>query len=96
MTSGEDIWGVTTEFTTRFRKPIPLNTELRVVGRIVKEEGRLFEGTGEILLPGGDIAASGFGRYLKLPLKKIADFDVSAQDWQVVALPTDATEISLE
>lgn len=96
MRSGEDIWGVTVEFTTRFKKPIPLNTELRVVGRIIKEEGRVFQGTGEILLPDGEIAASGFGRYLKLPLEKIAGFDVSDQEWRVVTLPTDATEISLK
>jgi len=93
--SGDDIWGVTVEFTTRFQKPIPLNTRLRVVGRITKDEGRLFEGTGEILLPDGEIAARGGGKYLKLPLSKIADFDVSAQEWRVVPLPGDVTEISL-
>jgi uncharacterized protein (TIGR00369 family) len=78
------VWGVTVEFSTRFLKPVPLDTELRVVGRIVKEEGRYFDGTGEILLPGGDVAATGTGRYVKLPIEKIADFDAAAQEWRVV------------
>lgn len=45
---GEMIWGVTIEFSLRFHRPVPLNEELRVVGRITKETERYFEGTGEI------------------------------------------------
>jgi acyl-coenzyme A thioesterase PaaI-like protein len=83
------VWGVTVEFTTQFKKPVPLNTELRVVGRIVSESGRLFEGTGELLLPDGTIAALGRGKYIKLPLEKIADFDAGEQEWRVTASPGD-------
>ncbi len=43
-----DQWGVTLEVTTRFRKPVPLEDDLRVVGRIDKVANRYFEGTGEI------------------------------------------------
>jgi acyl-coenzyme A thioesterase PaaI-like protein len=88
-------WGVTVEFTTRFKKPVPLGVELRVVGRIVKEEGRVFEGTGEILLPDGEVAATGVGKYVKLPLSRIADFDADEQEWRVTASPTDPLEIPL-
>jgi uncharacterized protein (TIGR00369 family) len=88
-----EVWGVTVEFSTKFLKPVPLDTELRVVGRIVKEEGRLFEGTGEILLPGGEVAATGLGRYVKLPIDRIADLDAVAQEWQVVDRPGDPREI---
>ncbi len=92
----EAVWGVTVEFTTRFLRPIPLNTELKIVGRIAKEEGRFFDGTGEILLPNGDVAATGDGRYMKLPIEKIADFDVESQEWRVTASPSDPVEIDLE
>jgi len=91
----EDFWGVTVEFTTRYKRPIPLDVEIRVVGRIVNDTGRFFEGTGEIILPDGEVAATGTGKYIKLPLEKIADFDVEAQEWRVNPLEKDPAEISL-
>ena len=90
-----DFWGVTVEFTTKFKKPVPIGVELRVVGRITGEEGRVFIGTGEILLPDGEVAATGKGKYLKLPLSRIADFDAEEQEWRVVASPADPVEIPL-
>ncbi len=47
-----DAWGVTVEFSVRFRRPLPLDEEIRCVARITRDTSRLFEGTGEILLPG--------------------------------------------
>ncbi len=90
--SDQMLWGVTVEFTTKFRKPVPLDTDLRVVGRIVKQDGRFFEGTGEIVLPDGSIAASGSGRYLKMPLEKIAEFDRTAEEWHVIPSDHDPSE----
>jgi acyl-coenzyme A thioesterase PaaI-like protein len=91
----EEFWAVTAEFVTRYRKPVPIGVELRVVGRVTSQEGRVFKGTGEILLPDGEIAAAGEGRYVKLPIAKIADFDEAAQEWRVVDLPTDPADIDL-
>jgi acyl-coenzyme A thioesterase PaaI-like protein len=89
------IWGVTVEFTTKFKRPIPLDTELRVVGRITTDTGRFFEGTGELLLPDGEVAATGVGRYMKLPLEKIADFDAEEQEWRVVRSDDDPSDIDV-
>lgn len=91
----EIMWGVTVEFTTKFKKPIPLNEELRVVGRITSDTGRFFEGTGEILLPNGEVAATGIGKYIKLPLEKIADFDATEQEWRVLQSEHDPKTIEL-
>jgi acyl-coenzyme A thioesterase PaaI-like protein len=88
------VWGVTVEFTVRFKKPVPLDTELKVVGRITAETSRTFEGQGELILPDGTVAAVGTGRYLKLPLDKIADFDFGEQDWMIV--PAEKDPESLE
>ena len=79
-----DIWGVTVDLQIRFKKPVPLDEELRVIGRITKDSSKFFEGTGELLLQDGTVAATGHGKYLKVPLEKIADFDVDHQEWQVV------------
>ena len=91
----DEIWGVTVEFNVRYKKPVPLDTELRVVGRITSENRRLFEGTGEILLPDGQIAVEGHGKYIKLPLDEIADFDYDEQEWKAVLDEGDPEEIDL-
>jgi acyl-coenzyme A thioesterase PaaI-like protein len=90
---GEAVWGVTIEFSIRFRKPVPLEEELRAVGRITHETGRMFEGTGELLLADGTVAAEASGKYLKMPIEKIADFDVAAQEWRVTERGDDPKEI---
>ena len=91
----EDFWGVTMEVSTKFRKPVPIGIQLRVVGRITRDEGRRFEGTGEILLPDGEVAVTGEGKYMKLPLSRIVGFDIQAQEWRVVDSAGDPREISL-
>ncbi|HZV81088.1 MAG TPA: PaaI family thioesterase [Geobacteraceae bacterium] len=82
--SSADTWGVTLELALTYRKPIPLGVELRVVGRITEEKSRSYTGTGEILLPDGEVAVAAVGKYLKAPLEKIADFDPVVNEWTIV------------
>jgi uncharacterized protein (TIGR00369 family) len=76
-----DTWGVTVELTVRFRKPVPLDAEIRAVGRITRDTPRLFEGTGEILLADGLVAVEARGKYMKLALDAITDGDFDHRDW---------------
>jgi acyl-coenzyme A thioesterase PaaI-like protein len=87
--SATEVWGITVELHLEFKKPIPLEVELRVVGRITEENSRFFAGTGEILLPGGEVAVTARGKYMKAPLAKIADFDPVENEWAVVPRPED-------
>ncbi len=91
----EEVWGVTIDLNVKFKKPIPLNEELKVVGRITNENSRMFEGTGEIVLKNGDIAVTAWGKYLKVPLEKITDFDKEENEWRIVELENDPKEIEL-
>ena len=70
-----EAWGVTVELTVRFKKPVPLGVELRAVGRITRDTRLLFEGTGELMLPDGTVAAEAVGKYMKMPIDKIAEGD---------------------
>ena len=74
-----DAFGVTVELTVRFRKPVPLDAEVRAIARITKDSSRLFEGTGEILLQDGTVAVSASGRYLRMPIERIAEGDFEAE-----------------
>ena len=91
----EDYWGVTIEFTSKYKKPVPLDEELRVIGRITKDTRRIFEGTGEIILQDGSVAVEGYGKYIKLPLSKIADWDEETQEWKVAPSPSDPEVIEI-
>lgn len=91
----ESIWGVTLQLTTRFRKPLPLEGELRALGRITKQTSRGFEGAGEIYLPDGNIAVEAHGKFLKMPLDDIADFDPVHQEWGVVLSDDDPIEVEI-
>lgn len=96
MVGHEDIyWGVTVEISVKFRQPVPLDQELRVIGRITRDSKRMFEGAGELLLDDGTVAAEAHGKYLKMPLEKIADFDAEEQKWEVKTLPTDPTSVEI-
>jgi uncharacterized protein (TIGR00369 family) len=87
-------WSVTAEFTIRFRKPVPLDREVRAVGRITRVGSRVFEGTGEIVLEDGTVAVEAHGKYVKLPIEGIVDTGFIQSQWFADALPLPA-EIDL-
>ncbi|MDO8847224.1 MAG: PaaI family thioesterase [Coriobacteriia bacterium] len=83
-------WGVTVELTVRYRKPVPLDGDVVAHARITKDSGRLFEGTGEILLDDGTVAVEARGRYLRLPIDRIAEGDFEGE-WFADARPLPET-----
>jgi acyl-coenzyme A thioesterase PaaI-like protein len=91
----EQIWGVTIEFKTRFRKPVPLGQELKIIGRVTSEGNRFFEGTGEIVLPNGEIAVSAEGKYMKMNIESIASNTGLSDDWFFENSPDDPSEIEI-
>ncbi len=95
ISTSDTIWGVTVEFSMRLKKPVPMDGEIRVLARTISENRRFFEGSGEILLPGGGIAVQATGRYMKVDIEKIADFDLEEQQWGVVAMEDDPTSVEL-
>ena len=76
-----ETWGVTVELTVRYRRPLRLDRELRVLGRITRDGSRLFEGSGEILLDDGSVAVEAKGKYLKMRLENIAAEGMDEWEW---------------
>lgn len=74
-----DAWGVTVELSVKYRKPVPLDREIRAVARITGSNRRTFEGTGEIVLEDGSVAVEASGRYFKMPIESIAEGDFNAE-----------------
>lgn len=71
--SNDEVWGVTVSLDIKYKKPVPTDCTIKVVGRIIKENRKLFEGTGEIILPDGEIAVTATGKYMKMPVNKIIE-----------------------
>jgi uncharacterized protein (TIGR00369 family) len=94
LMTDRSLWGVTVDFNTRYRRPVPLDEEIRVVGRVDKIEKRSFEGSGEILLKDGTVAVEGRGKFFKLPIENIADFDAEEQEWRVYTSQDDPEYVS--
>ena len=90
-----DYWGVTVDFSMKFRQPVPLDREIRVIARVTREKKRSFEGTGEILLTDNSVAVEGSGRYLKMDLSRITEFDFEGEEWQVFDESDDPEEFTL-
>jgi len=91
----EQLWGVTLELKTKFRKPVTLGQELKVVGRVTNEGTRSFEGSGEIVLPNGKIAVSAEGKYLKVTIDQITNDQFINDEWFFSESPGDPLEIEI-
>lgn len=91
----ENVWGVTVELNVKYHKPIPLNEELRAVGRITRDTKRIFEGIGEILLNNGDVAVSASGKYIKMLIDQITDFDEESEEWRIATTVDGHDEIEI-
>ncbi len=92
----EQLWGVTLELKIKFRKPIPLGQKIKIVGRVTHEGNRTFEGSGEIILPNGEIAASAEGKYIKADINKIdTESRLSTDEWFLADSPDDPAEIEI-
>ena len=59
---------VTARFAVRFRKPVPINCDLRVSARVTAERGRRIEITAE-LRDGDTLLADAEGTFLHVPLE---------------------------
>ncbi|WP_411681417.1 PaaI family thioesterase [Clostridium thailandense] len=95
MIKDPNMWGVTIELNLKYKKPVPLNEELKVVGRIIKDTRRVFEGTGEILLSDGEVAVTAQGKYFKMPVDKITDSEFEEDEWKIIASSEDPKEIDI-
>lgn len=59
MYGGQSTFGVTIELNVKYKKPVPLKgLNLKRLGVLWAIKDFIFEGTGELLLPNGEVAVS--------------------------------------
>lgn len=90
-----DTWGVTVEMTTRFKKPVPYDVPLLIVGKITENKSRLFSGEGRLILPDGTTAVTATAKYMKMKLSAIAEFDGTVDTWELFPEDNDPIELDI-
>lgn len=88
-----DIWGVTMDIHVKFRKPVPLDTNLLAYGKIVKNSRKFFTGIGVIQSTSGEVLAEATANYIKLPIEKIAS--TATHDDVNIYIEDNVTEIDI-
>jgi uncharacterized protein (TIGR00369 family) len=90
-----ETWGVTVEITVRYKKPVPYDAPLLIVGKITENRSRLFSGEGRIILPDGSTAVTAAAKYMKLKLQSISEFDGVTDIWEQFPREGDPTELEI-
>lgn len=68
-----EVWGVTATINVKFRKPVPLNEQIKGIGKIIENKSRLFKGIGRLESMNGEVLAEAEAVYVKIPLTKIVE-----------------------
>ncbi|MCP5095006.1 MAG: PaaI family thioesterase [Chloroflexi bacterium] len=71
------------KLAVKYRHPVPTETPLKIVGRIVRLRGRLGKAVGEVLLPDGTISAEAEMTLADVPAELLANTNFDALGWRV-------------
>jgi uncharacterized protein (TIGR00369 family) len=74
---------VTGEMKIRYRKPVQVNTALKITGRKVKDTGRIGSATGEIIGPDGEVLVTGEIIVFNKPGPKLSEDELADMGWKV-------------
>lgn len=80
-------WMVTGRLNIRFRRPIPVEGTLTVIGEPVKWQKWMLEARGEIRLADGQVGAEATGTFLEIPPDQVEGMEEALAFWRVVPDP---------
>jgi len=83
MINDPDRFMFTAKLVTRYRKPVPTNTPLKMVGKVVKDRGRIAESKVELFGPDEELLAEAEGLMVGLPEDVLKNMDKEALGWKV-------------
>lgn len=88
-----EAFGVTTELNVKYKKPVPLNEEIKVVGRITKNTRLVFQAEGFVEDKNGTLLATATATYVKMTADKIAGAPLTEEQYFLV--PDGVEEIEI-
>ncbi|NLW72843.1 MAG: PaaI family thioesterase [Chloroflexi bacterium] len=78
-----DLFMVTMELTVRYRRPVPIEQPLKVVGTLLKRRGKVATAKGELFDPDGNLLAESSGMFVDLPQEQQAQMLEGMEGWRV-------------
>ncbi len=79
----DDPFFLTLKLEIKYRRPVPTETQLKIVGRLKTLRGRRATCHSEIQLPDGSIAAEAEALLARVPAEMLKDVDYESLGWQV-------------
>lgn len=83
MSEGEFQFFMTLKLEIKYRQPVPTETPLKIVGRLVSRRGRRAQCHGQIQLPDGTVAAEADLLLIQMPDSLLEGVDPGALGWRV-------------
>ncbi len=74
---------VSVKLQVLYRHPVPVETPLKIWGRIIRLRGRLGKAQGEIILPDGKVACEAAITLADVPTEILSNTNESLLNWQV-------------
>lgn len=78
-----DLFMVTMELTVRYRRPVPLEQPLKVVGTLIKRRGKVATAKGELFDMDGNLLAESNGMFVDLPQEQQDQMLEGMEGWRV-------------
>jgi acyl-coenzyme A thioesterase PaaI-like protein len=80
----QEVWAMTGHLEIRFRKPVPLDQELTIMGELTRDRLRVYEARGQIQLADGSVLVEGTGVYFRIPDEAVEQARSALDFWEVV------------
>ena len=74
---------MTVRLEVKYRRPVPTETPIRIIGRIVKLDGRRGKAVGEIILPDGTVAAQSAMTLADMPAAMLVGVNLDELGWRI-------------
>ena len=83
MIADPNRFAFTGSLNIHYRQPVPVNTDLLIVGRMVRDRGRVIQAHSEIRLPDGAVAAEADATLFEMRGEQIPEGDLEALGWKI-------------